>query len=50
MSPVDAAKELIVGMENEDFEIKIGQTADFRKFYLTSPAEAFAMMNQPMRL
>jgi uncharacterized oxidoreductase len=48
MSPVDAAKELISGMENDDFEIKIGQTADFRKLYLTSPAEAFAMMNQPM--
>lgn len=46
MSPVDVAQRLIHGIANDEFEIKIGQTADFRKFYLTAPAEAFAMMNQ----
>lgn len=40
------AQELIDGIETDEFEIKVGQTADFRKFYLTAPAEAFAMMNQ----
>jgi uncharacterized oxidoreductase len=46
MSPVDVAQGLIDGITNDEFEIKIGQTADFRKFYLTAPAEAFAIMNQ----
>ena len=46
MSPVDVAQGLIDGIANDEFEIKIGQTTDFRKFYLTAPAEAFAMMNQ----
>lgn len=46
VSPVEVAQGLINGITNDEFEIKIGQTADFRKFYLTAPAEAFAMMNQ----
>ncbi len=46
MSPVDVAQALIDGIVNDEFEIKVGQTADFRNFYLTAPAEAFAIMNQ----
>ena len=44
--PIEVAQGLIDGIEKDDFEIKIGQTADFRKFYLSAPAEAFEMMNQ----
>ncbi|GAA4160923.1 hypothetical protein GCM10022217_25760 [Chryseobacterium ginsenosidimutans] len=46
ISPVEVAQGLVDGIMNDKFEIKIGQTADFRTFYLTAPAEAFAMMNQ----
>lgn len=46
MSPVEVAEGLLEGIEKEEFEIKIGQTAYFRKFYLTAPDEAFEMMNQ----
>ncbi|MFB9080110.1 SDR family oxidoreductase [Flavobacterium procerum] len=40
------AEELINAIENNIYEIQVGQTAEFRKFYLSSPSEAFEMMNQ----
>lgn len=49
ISPVDVAQGLIEGITNDEFEIKIGQTADFRKFYLSATDEAFAMLNQPLQ-
>jgi hypothetical protein len=33
-------------MQQNVFEIYAGDTTEFRKFYLSSPTEAFAMMNQ----
>lgn len=45
MPAVDVAKSLLDGFENDNYEIYVGQTAEFRKFYFSSPAEAFAMMN-----
>ena len=45
IAPVEVAQGLVEAMEKNDFEITIGQTKDFRKFYLSDPAEAFKMMN-----
>jgi uncharacterized oxidoreductase len=45
MPASEVAQSLINAMENDKYEIQVGQTAEFRKFYLSSPAEAFAMMN-----
>lgn len=42
----EVAQALLDGIENDIYEIQVGQTAEFRKFYLSSPTEAFAMMNQ----
>jgi uncharacterized oxidoreductase len=44
--PIEVAQGLVHGIETGEYEIKIGQTADFLKYYLTAPAEAFKMMNQ----
>jgi uncharacterized oxidoreductase len=46
MAADDVAQGLIDGIENDVYEIQIGQTAEFRKFYLSAPTEAFEMMNQ----
>lgn len=46
MPAIEVAEELVNGIENNIYEIQVGQTAEFRKFYLSSPTEAFAMMNQ----
>lgn len=46
ISPNEVAKALLAGMEKNTFEIYVGQTEEFRKFFLSSPNEAFAMMNQ----
>lgn len=42
----EVAESLIIALEKEEYEIQVGQTSDFRKYYLSSPTEAFAMMNQ----
>ncbi|GAB3783856.1 SDR family oxidoreductase [Spirosoma horti] len=44
--PMEVAQGLIDAIERDEYEIKIGQTAEFRAFYLTAPNEAFALMNQ----
>ncbi|MFH6991117.1 hypothetical protein [Flavobacterium sp. FlaQc-48] len=46
ISPVEVAKVLLAAMEQNVFEIYAGDTAEFRKFYLSSPTGAFVMMNQ----
>lgn len=46
LPPSEVAQALLNGIENDIYEIQVGQTAEFRKFYLSSPTEAFAMMNQ----
>ncbi len=46
MSAGEVAIALINAIENDVYEIQVGQTAEFRKFYLASPSEAFAMMNR----
>jgi len=46
MPAIDVAKELIEALESDTYEIYVGQTKDFRGFYLSDPAGAFAMLNQ----
>ncbi len=46
MPPQDVAKELVDAVEKDLYEIHVGQTAGFLKLYLSSPAEAFGMLNQ----
>ncbi|KQT35634.1 short-chain dehydrogenase [Chryseobacterium sp. Leaf405] len=45
LAPSQVAKELMTAMENDEYEIHVAQTADFVKLYLSSPTEAFQMMN-----
>lgn len=42
----EVAQALKDAIENNVYEIQVGQTTEFRKFFLDSPSEAFAMMNQ----
>lgn len=45
--PSDAvAQALINGIENDEDEIYVGRTKDFRDFYLSDPAQAFQTLNQ----
>ena len=46
MPATEVAQALLDGMESNNYEIQVGQTAAFRKFYLSSPEGAFEMMNQ----
>lgn len=46
MPASEVAEALINAIENDVYEIQVGQTAEFRKLYLSSPTEAFAMMNR----
>jgi len=40
------AQSLIDGIENDVYQIHVGQTAEFRAYFLSNPEEAFATMNQ----
>jgi uncharacterized oxidoreductase len=40
------AQALIDGVENDVFEIHVGQTKDFRDFFFANPKEAFETLNQ----
>ncbi|MFA6083503.1 SDR family oxidoreductase [Mucilaginibacter sp.] len=42
----EVAQALVDGIENDVFEIHVGQTKDFREFFFSNPAEAFATLNQ----
>ena len=46
MPASEVARALMDGFQNEEYEILVGQTSDFRKFYLSDPEGAFNMMNQ----
>jgi uncharacterized oxidoreductase len=46
MPPAAVAQALINGIENDEDEIYVGQTRDFRDFYLSNPAQAFETLNQ----
>lgn len=46
MPSAAVAQALINGIENDENEIYVGQTKDFRDFYLSNPAEAFKTLNQ----
>ncbi|MDP9077712.1 MAG: SDR family NAD(P)-dependent oxidoreductase [Bacteroidota bacterium] len=46
MPSAAVAQALINGIENNEDEIYVGQTKDFRDFYLSNPAEAFKTLNQ----
>lgn len=42
----EVAQALIHGLENDIFEIHVGQTKDFRDFFFSNPEQAFQTMNQ----
>jgi len=46
MPSAAVAQALVNGIENDEDEIYVGQTKDFRDFYLSNPAEAFKTLNQ----
>jgi len=43
--PVQVAEELLRGLENKEYEIRVGQTKDLYDLYLSSPADALLAMN-----
>jgi uncharacterized oxidoreductase len=43
--PREVAEGLLAGLEQDTYEIHIGQTAQFYDYHRSSPAEAFAMLN-----
>ncbi|MDI3320546.1 SDR family oxidoreductase [Pinibacter soli] len=43
--PSQVSYELFEALENDDYEIHVGQTADLYRLFLSSPAEAFKTMN-----
>jgi uncharacterized oxidoreductase len=44
--PLEVAEGLIKGFENDEYEMHIGNTADFYKLYLQSPQEALIALNK----
>lgn len=46
MPAIDVAKELINGIENDIYEIHVGQTKDFRELFFSDPAKAFEVLNE----
>lgn len=45
LPPAAVAETLLEAMATDHYEIHVGNTADFYKLFLSSPAEAFAVMN-----
>lgn len=45
IAPHVVAEDLLSALENNQYEIHVGNTADFQKLYFSSPAEALNMMN-----
>lgn len=45
MPPEAVAAAFLEGLANDNYEIHVGNTADFYKLFLSSPAEAFATLN-----
>nr|WP_314896446.1 SDR family NAD(P)-dependent oxidoreductase [uncultured Flavobacterium sp.] len=46
ISPTVVAEQFVAGLEQNEFEIRVGQTEDMYRLYLSSPEEAFQLMNQ----
>ena len=46
VSPAFVAEQFVAGLENDTFEIRVGQTEDMYRLYLSSPEEALKVMNQ----
>jgi len=44
--PKQVADEFIAAVENDEYEIRVGNTAGLYQLFLSSPDEAFAAMNQ----
>jgi uncharacterized oxidoreductase len=45
IKPVVVAEDLLKGLKADVLEIRVGQTEEFYKFYLSSPEQAIAAMN-----
>ncbi|MFV5692983.1 SDR family oxidoreductase [Flavobacterium sp. LT1R49] len=45
MSPTIVAQNVLDALQNNEYEVHVGQTADFYQLYLSSPEKALAMMN-----
>lgn len=45
IKPVVVAEELLKGLKADVLELRVGQTEEFYKFYLSSPEQAIAAMN-----
>jgi uncharacterized oxidoreductase len=46
MPAAEVAEALVTGIEHDEWEIPIGQTAGFRAFFLSAPQQAFEMMQR----
>ena len=46
ISPAQVASDLKEALAANEYEKHVGQTADFYKLFLSSPADALAAMNQ----
>ncbi|HEU4471243.1 MAG TPA: hypothetical protein VFR58_09175 [Flavisolibacter sp.] len=45
ISPRSVAEAFLAALQADDFEIRVGQTADLYKLFLSSPAEALRLMS-----
>jgi uncharacterized oxidoreductase len=45
IKPIVVAEALLQGLQADDLEIRVGQTEEFYRFYLSSPQQAFAALN-----
>ena len=43
--PAEVAKQFFIAFEQNDFEIRVGQTEDMYRLFLSSPSEALKVMN-----
>ena len=46
ISPAVVAEQFVTGLEQNEYEIRVGQTEDMYRLYLSSPEEALQRMNQ----
>jgi uncharacterized oxidoreductase len=45
IKPVVVAEELLKGLRDDVLEIRVGQTEEFYRFYLSSPEQAMIALN-----
>ncbi len=46
ISPTVVAEQFVAGLEQNEYEIRVGQTEDMYRLYLSSPEDALQLMNQ----